>query len=104
MAMEITNNYSSVYESTFAAQRQQEAKKETASKVGTKETAATQKNAGGTTSNSDYLSKLAKLAPSVEFRMGNTFSTAKRGKTLTINPALLKKCRMIRSRKKKQWS
>ena len=90
MAMEITNNLSSVYESTYIAQKQQTAKQSSASKTKTKETAAAQKNTDAT-SNSDYLSKLAKLAPSVEFRMGNTFATAKSGQTLTINPALLKK-------------
>lgn len=91
MAMEITNNYSSVYESTYAAQKQQETKKEAASKAETKGTVVTQKNAGAAADSSEYFRQLAKLAPSVEFRIGNTFSTAKSGKTLTINPALLKK-------------
>jgi len=39
----------------------------------------------------EYASKLEKLAPSVEFKVGNTFSNVKNGKTLTINPKLLKK-------------
>ncbi|HBI62572.1 MAG TPA: hypothetical protein DDY31_15410, partial [Lachnospiraceae bacterium] len=39
----------------------------------------------------DYAKKLEKLAPSVEFRIGNTHSSAKSGKTLTINPKLLEK-------------
>ena len=91
MAMEITNNYSRVYQSTYASQKQQEAKKEAVSKAGTKEKAATQKNTGAANDSSEYFKQLAKLAPSVEFRIGNTFSTAKSGKTLTINPALLKK-------------
>ena len=91
MAMEITNNYSSVYESTFAAQRQQEAKKETASKVGTKETAETQKNAGAAADSSEYFKQLTKLAPSVDCRIGTTYATAKSGKTLTIDPRLLEK-------------
>jgi len=39
----------------------------------------------------EYVSKLEKLAPSVEFKVGNTFSNTKNGKTLTINPRLLKK-------------
>ena len=86
MAMEITNNFGSVYENIYAAQKQQDT-----SKTETKETAVVQQKSGGTTNNSEYLGKLAKLAPSVEFRMGNTFSTAKSGKTLTINPALLEK-------------
>lgn len=71
MAMEITNNYNSIYESTYR----------------------TQNNSGTTMSNGDYLKKLEKLAPSVELRIGITFSKAGSGKTLTINPALLNKMR-----------
>lgn len=56
----------------------------------TKEAAVTQKGAN-TGSTADYLRTLEKLAPSVEFRIGNTFSSAKTGKTLTINPKLLEK-------------
>lgn len=41
----------------------------------------------------EYINELAKLAPSVEFRVGNIFSTAKSGQTLTINPKLLEKMR-----------
>lgn len=40
-------------------------------------------------STEDYINELKKLAPSVEFRVGNTFSSEKSGKTLTINPKLL---------------
>ncbi len=39
----------------------------------------------------DYANKLAKLVPSVEFKVGNSYSTAKSGKTLTVNPKLLEK-------------
>lgn len=39
------------------------------------------------------ISELEKLAPSVEFRVGTIFSSAKSGKTLTINPKLLEKMR-----------
>ena len=39
----------------------------------------------------DYLGQLAKLAPSVEFRVGDSLSSAKNGKTLTINSKLLEK-------------
>lgn len=90
MAMEIMNNYNSVYESTYAAQKQQTSNQQGASKTETKETAA-QKKSGATTGNSDYLSKLAKLAPSVDCRIGTTYSSAKSGKTLTLNPKLLEK-------------
>ena len=44
-----------------------------------------------TESTSDYVNELAKLVPSVELKVGNSFSTAKSGKTLTINPQLLDK-------------
>lgn len=101
MAMEITDNIGNVYENIYAVQKQQgtkketiskpEAKKKVSSKTGMKETLSTQKNIGAAADSNDYFNSLAKLAPSVEFRMGNTFSTAKSGKTLTINPALLNK-------------
>lgn len=45
-----------------------------------------------------YVRELAKLVPSVEFRVGNTFSSFKNSKTLAISPALVEKCEMIRSR------
>ncbi|MCM1387417.1 MAG: DUF6033 family protein [Bacillus sp. (in: Bacteria)] len=39
----------------------------------------------------DYANGLAKLVPSVDFKVGNACSSAKSGKTLTINPRLLEK-------------
>lgn len=42
-------------------------------------------------STAEYVRELAKLVPSVEFKVGNTFSTAKNGRTLTVNPQLLEK-------------
>ena len=91
MAMEITNNYSSVYESTYAAQKQQETKKEAALKAETKGTAVTQKNAGSTTGSSDYLNKLQKQIPSMILREGNYIPTSndRRVGTLTIHPDIL---------------
>ena len=91
MAMEITNNYNNVYEGTYAAQRQQGTKKEAASKAETKGTETTQKKAGAATDSSEYFKQLAKLAPSVDCRIGTTYATAKSGKTLTIDPRLLEK-------------
>lgn len=94
MAMEITNNYNA-YENVHATQKQETAKKQVTSGKETSETVDTQKNS--TVGNSkvkrtvDYAKKLEKLAPSVEFRIGNTHSSAKSGKTLTINPKLLEK-------------
>lgn len=38
-----------------------------------------------------YADELAKLVPSMEFKIGNTFSSAKSGKTLTVHPQLLEK-------------
>ena len=74
MAMEITNNYTNAYENTYAAQKQ-----ENTSKTESKETG------------SDYFNSLKKLVPSVDCRIGNTYASAKSGKTLTINPKLLEK-------------
>lgn len=39
----------------------------------------------------EYAKELAELVPSVEFKVGNSFSTDKSGKTLTISPQLLEK-------------
>ncbi|MCM1184507.1 MAG: hypothetical protein NC337_14140 [Roseburia sp.] len=39
----------------------------------------------------DYAKRLAKLVPSVEVRVGSTFPSERKGKTLTINPGLLNK-------------
>ena len=82
MAMEITNNYSSYAAQSNAAGSTK--KKETEN---TSETAGCSKSG----STSEYVDELAKLVPSVELKVGNSFSTAKSGKTLTINPQLLEK-------------
>ena len=81
MAMEITNNYSS-----YAAQGMAGSTKK-------KETGKTQETAEGSKSRStaEYADELAKLVPSVDFMVGNCCSSAKSGKTLTINPKLLEK-------------
>lgn len=86
MAMEITNSYSS-----YAAQSL--AGSSAAGNAKKKETENTSETAGNSKSKSttDYANELAKLVPSVEFRVGNGFSSAKTGKTLTINPKLLEK-------------
>ena len=86
MAMEITNNYSS-----YAAQSM--AGSNAACSTKKKETENTSETTGNSKSRStsDYVNELAKLVPSVELKVGNSFSTAKSGKTLTINPQLLKK-------------
>lgn len=78
MAMTVMSNYNNVYESR---NKNVTAKEETA------QTTANSKQ----DSTSDYITKLAKLVPSVEFKVGNGFSTAKTGKTLTVNPKLIEK-------------
>ena len=47
------------------------------------------------------MDELAKLVPSVELKVGNSFSTAKSGKTLTINPQLLEKMQNDPEKEKK---
>ena len=76
--MTVMSNYNNVYESRY---KNVTAKEETA------QTTANSKQ----DSTSDYITKLAKLVPSVEFKVGNGFSTAKTGKTLTVNPKLIEK-------------
>ncbi len=81
MAMEITNNYSS-----YAAQGM-------AGNTKKKETEKTQKTAENSKSKktAEYANELAKLVPSVDFKVGNVCSSAKSGKSLTVNPQLLEK-------------
>lgn len=83
MAMGITGNYSGVYGSAYAAQRQAVKKEEAQEAAAAKESPEM--------SNEEYLKQLAKLAPSVKCGIGNGLSTAKSGLTLTINPKILEK-------------
>ena len=82
MAIMGMGNYNNVYENRYTA-----SKKITTEKQETTQT--TKNNKSETTS--DDAAKLAKLVPSVEFKVGNGFSTAKTGKTLTVNPKLIEK-------------
>ena len=95
MGMEINSAYNNVYESVYAAQKQETAKKQAASGKETSETASAQKNseAGNDKAKSvaGYAKELEKLVPSVEFRVGNACVSAQRGKSLTVNPKLLEK-------------
>ncbi len=88
MAITGVSSYNSVYENTYASSRKEAVKKEE-----TKETSSTQKNEENSKSKgtSDYVSELAKLVPSVEFRVGNACVSDKSGKSLTVNPKLLEK-------------
>ncbi len=83
MAMEITNNYSGYVAQSMAGNG-------VAGSTKKKETENTS-GSGKTKSTAEYMKELEKLAPSVEFKVGNSYQTAKSGKTLTINPQLLEK-------------
>lgn len=85
MAMEISGqNYSG-----YAAQSM--AGNSAANSTKRKETGKTQETAGSGKSKSttEYADELAKLVPSVEFRVGNACVSDKSGKSLTVNPKLL---------------
>ena len=84
--MEITNNYSN-----YAAQSMAESS--TANSAKKKETEKTTETAGSskTKKTTDYANGLAKLVPSVDFKVGNVCSLTKSGKSLTVNPKLLEK-------------
>ena len=86
MAMEITNSYGSYAPQSMAGNA-------AASSTKRKETENTSETTGNSKSKStmDYANELAKLVPSVDFRVGNGCSSAKNGMTLTINPKLLEK-------------
>ena len=86
MAMEITNNYSSYVVQSMAERNRANSTKKKAAE----ETSETT-NSNKAKSTEEYVNELAKLVPSVELKVGNSFSTAKSGKTLTINPQLLEK-------------
>ena len=86
MAMEINQNYNS-----YAAQSM--AQNNGVNNTKKNEAEKTQQKAESSKSEStaEYAKKLAKLVPSVEFKVGSSYATAKNGKTLTISPALLQK-------------
>ena len=92
--MEINSIYNNVYENTFASQKQDAARKQNVAKKEASDTMAVQKNSTDSNkakSTAEYMKKLEKLAPSVEFRMGSSYATDKTGKTLTIDPKILEK-------------
>lgn len=84
--MEITNNYSSYVMQNVTDNGITGSTKK-------KETEKAAEPAGNSKSKStaEYMRELAQLAPSVELKIGNDFSSAKNGKTLNINPQLLEK-------------
>ena len=86
MAMEIINNYRSYVAQGMAGNS-------AAGSTKKKETEKTQETAENSKSKktAEYANELAKLVPSVDFKVGNVCSSAKSGKSLTVNPQLLKK-------------
>lgn len=95
MAMEIINHYSNYVTQSMA---QSSAANNTTKKAAEKsEKTENQAKTTQTIENSkvkntaEYTKKLEQLAPSVEFKVGTAFSSAKSGLTLTINPKLLEK-------------
>ena len=88
MGIDITNTYNS-YASQIMAENNtpRGTKKKEAEK-----SSPTAKN-DMDESMADYVRQLAKLVPSVEFRVGNSFSSAKTGLTLAVNPKLIEKMR-----------
>lgn len=86
MAMEITSSYNSYTAQGMAGSGATSGTKK-------KETEKTQETAGSSKSKSttEYANELAKLVPSAEFKIGESYSTEKTGITLTVNPRLLEK-------------
>lgn len=103
MAMEINNDYishalQSMGKSNAAAGTNKETE-QTAKECADSQAAKAQKadwavvysSSLKSQSLADYARELAKLAPSVQVRVGGTFSFARSGKTLTLDPGILNK-------------
>lgn len=86
MAMEINQNYNS-----YAAQSMAQNNGVNNTKKNEAEKTQQKSESSKSESTAEYAKKLAKLVPSVEFRVGSSYATAKNGKTLTVSPALLQK-------------
>jgi len=96
MAMEMNGNLPDfsvqmLNSGSYAAQSVTESRAANSTKKN--ETKKTSETAGSSKikSRAEYVNELAKLVPSAELKVGNSFSTAKNGITLTINPQLLEK-------------
>lgn len=85
MALEIGNYSSYAAQSMVGSSKANSARK--------KETENSTEAAGSSKAKNtaDYANGLAKLVPSVDFKVGNGCSSAKSGKTLTVSPQLLEK-------------
>ncbi len=88
MAMEISGNLPD-----YAVRRQNYGSYAAQGMAGNKKTERTQETAESSKSENtaEYAYRLKKLVPSVDFKVGNVCSSAKSGKSLTVNPQLLKK-------------
>lgn len=86
MSMKITNSYSN-----YSAQSMAEGS--TANSAKKTETEKTTETVGSSKAKktNDYANELAKLVPSVKFRVGNACVSDNSGKSLTVNPKLLEK-------------
>ena len=96
MAMEINGNlpdYAVRKQNYSSYAAQSIAESSTANSAKKKETKKTQETAESSKSKctAEYANELAKLVPSVEFRVGNACVSDKSGKSLTVNPQLLEK-------------
>lgn len=88
MGIDITNTYNSYASQIMTENNTSRGTK----KKETEKSSPTAKN-DMDESMADYVRQLAKLVPSVEFRVGNSFSSAKTGLTLAVNPKLIEKMR-----------
>ncbi len=86
MSIEMINKYSSYMAESNVVNTAK--KKETEKAAGTEKVSEAAESSKSK-STADYVNELKNLVPSVELRIGNTFSSSKDGKTLTISPELL---------------
>lgn len=89
MSMEIMNNHNGyMVQNTTDNTKKRDVQNTSGKLAETTTKSAESSKSDGT---ADYAKKLGKLVPSVEFKVGNAVSSARNGKSLTVNPQLLKK-------------
>ena len=89
MSMEIMNSYNGYMAQNATDNAKKKDVQNTSEKLA--ETTAKSTESSKSDGTADYAKKLEKLVPSVEFKVGNAVSSARSGKSLTVNPQLLKK-------------
>ena len=89
MSMEIMNSYNGYMAQNATDNAKKKDVQNTSEKLA--ETTAKSTESSKSDGTADYAKKLQKLVPSVEFKVGNAVSSARSGKSLTVNPQLLKK-------------